>query len=1006
MPNVFHLRYRQYLSASICIFALPLCLMGQDGFDAQQAQQHFELADGLQVQLVAAEPLVQQPVTMSIDHRGRIWVIQYLQYPEPAGLQKVAGDQFDRIQYDRVPDPPPHGPRGRDRVTILEDHDGDGVADSAHDFIDGLNIASGLALGHGGVWVLQSPYLLFYPDRDHDDRPDADPEVRLVGFGLDDAHSVANSLQWGPDGWLYGAHGSTVNADVRGIKFQQGIWRYHPITDRFELFSEGGGNTYGLDFDSRGQAIAGTNWGLAGLHQLQGAYYQKIFGKHGALHNPFTFGYFEHMPHHGESIGKLSVGGIFYDARAWPARFHGKFILANPLNHALYAIELRPQGSTYTTQFQERIMGSRDSWFQPVDLALAPDGSLLVADWYDGNINYQVTYRNRKQFDPERGRIYRITAGPAKGSTAMAWELADDRQWMEALQHENVWYRRHARQLLREQKPMQLAKALRAAIDNSPDERMCLESLWSYYALSGLGESDANDLLNHRYAAIREWTVRLIGDEPVVTDPLASRLVSLAARETDIRVRAQLACTAKRLDSPHGWEILQSLLQQDEDIGDRYLPLLIWWGVEAKSMCERQTILQTLSPDSLLWQRPLFVDVVLPRLARRYVAESNDPGYEACAHLLAAAPSAKERARIIAGMREQLQGTSLNALPQPLTAIMDQLWQSAERSTELVLLALHLNYADARSVALEQIGQPALAEADRLGLLSALATSPDAELQTLLIDLVKNTRESTNIRGAALANLGRFGGPHVADAILQSYRDLPPQLQGPARELLYGRSDWSLALLQAIEAQTLGIHEIPLSEIARFSQHNDSEIQALVSRLWGQVRPQTSAELRQRMSQLGQLLTTATGDPAPGKPLFQTSCGTCHRLHGEGNQIGPDLTPYPRHDLAYLLLHIVDPSAVIRPPYQAVTVATEDGRILTGLIAETTPTSLTILDAKNQRIQLGRDEIEQSTDLPTSLMPTGLVDMLDDEQIRNLFAYLRSGTTEPLRDDLRGLPAE
>ena len=97
-----------------------------------------------------------------------------------------------------------------------------------------------MEVGQGGVFVLQTPYLLFYPDRDGDDVPDGDPEVLLSGFGMNDAHAVANSLTWGPDGWLYGAQGSTVTANIRGIEFQQGIWRYHPATKRFELFAEGG----------------------------------------------------------------------------------------------------------------------------------------------------------------------------------------------------------------------------------------------------------------------------------------------------------------------------------------------------------------------------------------------------------------------------------------------------------------------------------------------------------------------------------------------------------------------------------------------------------------------------------------------------------------------------------------------------------------------------------------------------------------------------------------------
>ena len=206
------------------------------GFPPDEAVRRMTLPKGFRASLVAAEPAVRQPVAIDFDERGRLWVMQYLQYPNPAGLKRVKVDRYSRTVYDRVPEPPPRGPRGADRLTILAD---DGKL--GKDFIGGLNLASGFAFGHGGVYVLQVPYLLFYPDRNRDDVPDADPEVLLTGFGMEDAHSVANSLTWGPDGWLYGCQGSTVTANIRGIEFQQGVWRYHPLTKRFELFCEGGG---------------------------------------------------------------------------------------------------------------------------------------------------------------------------------------------------------------------------------------------------------------------------------------------------------------------------------------------------------------------------------------------------------------------------------------------------------------------------------------------------------------------------------------------------------------------------------------------------------------------------------------------------------------------------------------------------------------------------------------------------------------------------------------------
>ena len=296
---------------SLAFVLLVARLARGGGYTPEEARDRMVVPPGFHVEIVASEPMIRQPVTASFDERGRLWVIEYLQYPNPAGLKPVTVDQYLRTEYDRVPDPPPKGPRGADRIKVLEDTDGDGRMDKATVFVEGLNLASGLAVGHGGVFVGQAPYLLFYPDKDRDDRPDGDPEVLLTGFGLQDAHATVNSMAFGPDGWLYGAQGSTVTAKIRGVEFQQGIWRYHPRTKQFELFAEGGGNTWGLDWDQAGNAFGSSNGAFIAFHMAQGGYYWKGFAKHGPLHNPRTYGYLDAVAYDSpKKGGHVTPGGI------------------------------------------------------------------------------------------------------------------------------------------------------------------------------------------------------------------------------------------------------------------------------------------------------------------------------------------------------------------------------------------------------------------------------------------------------------------------------------------------------------------------------------------------------------------------------------------------------------------------------------------------------------------------------------------------------------------------
>ena len=482
------------LVLNACAFLAPAAL-GQ-GYAPEEAVRRMSVASGLEARLVASEPLIRQPVAIEFDDTGRLWVIQYLQYPNPSGLKRVAVDRYSRTAYDRVPEPPPRGPKGADCITILEDVDGDGRIDRTHDFVTGLNLASGLAFGDGGVYVLQTPYLLFYADRDHDDRPDGDPEVLLTGFGMEDAHSVANSLTWGPDGWLYGLQGSTVTAKIRGIEFQQGVWRYHPPTKSFEVYCEGGGKMWGLDFDRHGQLFASTNvGGFVMLHGVQGGYYWKSFGKHGPLHNPYTFGYFDHVHHTDLSGGHVSVGGLFYEADALPQAWRGRYIAADLLEHSVHAHDITPFGSTFQARQAADLLRANDTWFAPTDMTLGPDGLLYIADWHDRRTAHPDPDAD---WDRTNGRIFAIAPPGTKPLSRLDCNLTrkTSEELVGLLNHSNIWYRRRARRLLGERHATRAADVLRP-IALQGGGVAALEAMWALHGCAGFDEKTAEALLNH-----------------------------------------------------------------------------------------------------------------------------------------------------------------------------------------------------------------------------------------------------------------------------------------------------------------------------------------------------------------------------------------------------------------------------------------------------------------------------------------------------------------------------
>ena len=760
--------------------------LGQ-GYSPAEAPRHMTVPEGLAVELVAAEPLVRQPVAIEFDDRGRLWCIQYLQYPNPSGLNRAKVDRYSRTTYDRRPEPPPRGPKGADRITILIDDDGDGRADSSKDFLSDLNLASGLAFGHGGVFVLQVPYLLFYADRDGDDRPDGDPDVLLTGFGMEDAHSVANSLSWGPDGWLYGCQGSTVTSNIRGIEFQQGVWRYHPITHRFELFCEGGGNSWGLDFDRHGNLFYSTNYGgYAMLHGVQGGYYWKQFGKHGALHNPYAFGYFDHVPHENLRGGHVTVGGIVYQADLLGPAYRDRYIAADLLGHAMYWHDLLPRGSTFAARLDGELLAAGDTWFAPSDVTVGPDGSVYVCDWHDQRTAHPDPDAD---WDRTNGRIYRIRPQGAAKPAADQLAARSSAELVARLGDANEWYVRKARRLLADRRDPEMIFPLRTLVLESPDEHRALEALWALYVSGGLSAEFAASLLGHPSSDVRWWTVRLVGDEIHVAPTVAAQMAEMAGNDSSVDVRAQLACTAKRLPPRAALPIIERLVAHDEDCGDPYIPLLLWWAVERHAVDARNNVLAFFTRPEI-WKRPLVHDVILERLVRRYAAEASPAGYRACARLLQAAETnggAADRVLLLAALDRGLSersadrggsaGTLFAAqagvttspsvtappaapplpakLPVELIAQLDRAWREGASDPAIVRLAARMGRTAAQQTAIAWAGDSSIPAARRLEAIRILAdVGGPASVEPLL--KIVESQESPELGAAALDALARF----------------------------------------------------------------------------------------------------------------------------------------------------------------------------------------------------------------------------------------------------------
>lgn len=966
----------------------------------QDALAAMEVADDLVVEQMLAEPEIAQPLSLWFDARGRMWVVQYRQYPYPAGVKMVSRNKYYRAVYDKVPPPPPNHARGLDRITIHEDTDGDGQFDHHKTFLAGLNLATSVLGGREGVWVLHPPYLLFYPDKDHDDVPDGDPVVHLRGFGLSDTHSAPNSLRWGPDGWIYGMQGSNLASHVRvgpapenegesetpgnDAAYCEGpaLWRYHPDQAKFEFVAEGGGNAFGLEVDAQGRFYSGYNGGnTRGYYYLQGGYYEKGRDvKYGAHTNPYVFGMLPYMQH--GPVPRFTHTFVKYEEGVLPTKYQNKLFCVDPLHRHVVLADIKPQGSSFQTKDIGIPLASLDITFRPVDIQAGPDGAVYVVDFCEEFIAHGQHYQG--MLDNESGRIYRLR--PKAGSLAPKFSLREtsSAELLALLRHPSKWYRQKALRLIAERQDASLVEPLRDGLDEPG--QVALESLW---ALNLLGEFDSELALRglrHRNPHVRRWTVRLLGDSGEVAPEIGKRLIELASTEPDPEVRVQLAASARRLPADPCLPIVRELTRHEEDVDDPFIPLMLWWALESKAGSHPEQVLRLfVSPK--FWQRPLAAEALVGRLMRRYASSGVRSELPYCARLLRLAPDKASQERLLAGFEQAFRGRSLAQLPVEVAEALVSVGGGS------LSLQVRLGKAAAKEEALQVLTDEKAPLPQRLELVQVFGEVQEPRSLPVLLKLIAPEQEA-DLQSAALTALQNYEEAKIAEQVLEIYPKLTADVQAVAQTLFVSRKAWTRRFLEAIDAGRINPQSVPAETVRLMTIHNDPAIARLTAKHFESVRGATNAQMQEQITQLAKVVKSKPGDVYQGKELFTNSCAKCHLMFGEGGRIGPDLTQYQRDDVVRMLLHIVNPSAEIREGYESYTIITVDGRVLSGFLFDQDKQVIVIRGVDGQNITVPREDIDEMLKQSRSLMPERLLDQMTEQQIRDLFAFLRS--TQPI----------
>jgi len=938
----------------------------------EEAVAGMTLQEGYQANVWASEPMMTQPMAFCWDDRGRLWVAENRDY-------ESRGRGFSND--------------GNSRILILEDTDGDGVADSRKVFMEGIAFPAAIAVGFDGLYLGAPPHLLFVPDKNKDDKADMnDIQVLLTGWGIRDRHETINSLHWGPDGWLYGLQGFATPSKIRkplgntkiyghkdefpegllegeGVDINGGVWRYHPTKDRFEVVAHGFSNPWGIDYDAKGQLFI-TACVIPHLwHIVPGGYYHRQGGQH---FNPHVYSDIRTIADH--SHRSAHGGARIYQSDAFPEEQKGRIFMANIHEHAVLSDVLVHKGSGFQGKHGDDFMMANNAQWVGFSMEVGPDGSLYVLDWHDADICGQEV------MNKETGRIFRISA---KNSLAENWKgrYADlskfsDKELVDLQLSTSDWHSRRARVILQHRASQgKLKKAtipqLKKIFTENTNDDYRLRAFWALHLVNGLTGEELVKALDHKDAYTRAWAIQFLCEDETPSSKIAQKFIVMAENDPSAVVRLYLASQLSRIDQATQWEIISKLSQHPEDIDDHNLPKMIWFGLEP---------LVQSNPEKAL---ELALNSKIPLLSN-YVARRCVDGqlFQPLLHALAKTSIRQEN--LMEGFRDGLEGQSDISLPASWEQLSSDLIKKGG-SLARITQEISREMGDQKVIqdALNNINNTNASKADRQESIRVLATNQHPELLRQLPTLIKQP----DLRKESIKAISHFQNEPLGKLILEQYANLKADEKEEAIITLSSRPVYGRILMGAIADKTIPKRDVPVY-VAR-------QLMRVVGtgfvEVWGPIEQQ-STSLETEYTRYRKLLSPTAlkkGDIAKGKEVFEQTCGSCHKMYGKGGEIGPELTGSNRSHLDYLLFNILDPSGDIQGDYKLVVLTSRDGRTYTGNIVSETDRQIRLKTVGEGIISLNKANIQSKEVTEVSIMPPGLLDNLSEQEIINMIAYLQ-----------------
>lgn len=942
-----------------------------------EAVESMTLIDGYKANVWASEPMMTQPMAFCWDDRGRMWIAENRDYESRGHGFSNAGDS---------------------RILILEDTDRDGVADSRKVFMEGLAFPAAIAVGFDGIYVGAPPNLLFIPDKNRDDVADEkDIKVLLTGWGILDRHETLNSLHWGPDGWLYGLQGYATPSKVRkpegkgkiykhndpfpdnilegeGEDINGGVWRYHPTKDRFEVVAHGFSNPWGIDYNAKGQFIMSACVIPHLWHVVPGGIYHRQGGQH---YNPYVYSDIRTITDH--THRSAHGGARVYLSDAFPESQHGRVFMANIHEHAVLSDVLERKGSGFVGHHGDDFLVANNAQWVGFSMEIGPEGGVYVLDWHDGDIC------GKEVLNEETGRIFRIMP---ERSLAENWEgrygdLQEftDKQLAELQTSKSEWHARRARIILQSRAAKGKLSAdvydlLRKIYNSHSNADWRLRAMWTLHVTNGLQVNDLIAALKSKDEYTRAWAIQLLCEDKNPPAEALKEFEKMAVDDASPVVRLYLASAMQRMAKEAVWRIGKGLMAHGEDAEDHNLPKMVWFAMEPL-VAEDPAQALALAAESRL---PLLAEYI----ARRSVdADATDK--------VIAVLERKPRTMVsmMQGMRDALEGRNDLTAPAGWSALYAQLRRSEGREAGLAAeIAQLFGDTEAARESLATLKDKSRKVEDRKKSLISLASQQRRELVKELPALL----EDPAMRLDAIRAIAGYDDAELGSLLLKKYPRLSQEEKREAVLTFSARPRYGRLLNQALKDKTIPKSDVPVY-VAR-------QLRRVVGsgfvETWGPIDELPASE-NAAYNKYQRLLTADAlkkADPQKGKLLFQRTCGSCHKMFGEGGNIGPDLTGSNRTNVNYVLNNVLNPSEEIQDDYKMVVVTTRDGRTYSGNIVGENTRQITLRVVGQDAVIVNKSDIQSQETTDVSMMPPGLFDMLRDQEVLDLVSYLRS--TGPL----------